>query len=1559
MAKTGSATGSALVLELAEEFLDRYRGGERPPLKEYTDRYPEHADEIREVFPALAVLENIALADPVEETGPADPAAAAKARPPAIELLGDFRILREIGRGGMGVVYEAEQISLGRHVALKMLPAQMLRLSKQRRRFEREARAAARLQHPHIVPVFGVGDHEGAPYYAMQFIAGHGLDQVLDELRRLKAGDAGLAPKGARDAVAPSPAAGTAAAVARSLWTGALPLGTGPGSATEAGPPSTATQGVPAPAPDPAAAVAVPAPSPRPAVARGDSPARATSSTPLFGSGSDSGSLSPSSRRSAYWQAVARIGVQVAEALAYAHAQGVLHRDIKPSNLLLDNHGTIWVTDFGLAKLDDQQDLTGSGDVLGTLRYMPPEAFEGRHDARGDVYSLGLTLYELLALRPAFEETDRARLIRQVTADEPPRLRKLNRDVPRDLETVVHKAIDRGPGHRYQTAAELAGDLKLFVEDRPIHARPAGEAEKFFRWCRRNPMPAGLLAALVVVLCAGFVVSTWNWRVAEKERSKASAASVEASLARDKALDAEKTAREAAERAGRSLYFSLIDRARLEHQGANIAEAETILDRCEPSRRGWEWHYLKGLDHGELFPLAGHDGWVEAVAYSPDGKWIATGGGGNPFYSNPGHKVVPGTVIIRDAETGRPVHTLRGHEHLILQLAFLADGRLLASSSIDGTVQLHEAATGRLVRTLVVGKTRNTGVLAPAPDGRRLAIPTAEHTLALWDITTGAISPLLPAQPFGYSDAAFSPDGRWLATTSMVEGAAWARYVRVWDAVTGAEVARPDPQGRHACLAISPDSSTLAAGSMAGYISLWNLADGRPRQVLTGHEGPVFGLAFDFDGSHLASASQDRTVRVWDIASAKAVRVIRGHTASVTKVAFSPDGDQLVTGSKDETARVWDLTFDGDTGAARSAWLNPMGSAEAIAYARGGQELRVFDRTGEIRRAEAGSLGHLGTIESHLEAGGLTPAEPVAFDAEGRRLIAVDRRARREAVCLDLDDGPRRKVLRGHTLAIPFVTLSADGTRAATAAMSGPPDHRDEVFVWDAATGTVLHRREATGERIDRVALDPTGRRLALSAFRIVPKADGTGADAAPYVAVVEVDTGREILRREVSQDRCLALGFSGDGRRLAAAGIERTILIWVLGSEPAAVETRQGPERPMDLAFSPDGRRLAVASRQQVKLLDTETAEEVLTLRGRGQRAPNTNGFNPRVRFSPDGRNLLALCCYGGEALAEWSITPEGPGEPAARLRMARRRAVARHVASAEALARTGGAGRGFALKHLDHAIRAGLESPRGFLLRAEICAGLGLWDRFDDDMARAAALVPGDDAILTRAALMHADRGRFREAGRWYARLSSRPGAFSGDWWRHGQALVLAGDHDRYRRYCEECVRSAEVPDGSAPHDMVIYTTLEPVPALDAEMLVRFARRVYDSVAAGPDPHWRHWAPFALGTAYVRAGDPARAEAFFREAREHAETELNRVHGEAWLAIALWHQGRRREAKAEFDRADRYVRAQLSGGRPDVQHRPPARWGAWDWWYLIIAWREAQGLLLDGAFPADAFAR
>jgi tetratricopeptide (TPR) repeat protein len=343
----------------------------------------------------------------------------------------------------------------------------------------------------------------------MQYIQGQPLSEVLAELQRLRGGAGaavrpGAAEAGAGPGAAPAdPAAPpTAADVARSLWTGAFAPNAGDPGSTDALSPSAAER-QPEPSPAPPRDAGGPQP---------DSNALFRSATPAH-----------SGRR--YAQTVARLGTQAAEALEYAVQQGVLHRDIKPSNLLLDVRGTLWVTDFGLAKLSDSEDLTHTGDILGTLRYMAPERFRGQSDIRSDVYGLGLTLYEFLALRPAFEETDRSRLIDMVTGAELPHLLKLDPMIPRDLATIVHKAIARDPSDRYPTAGELAADLTRFLEDRPIKARRLNPVGVAWRWAKRNPAVAsllGLVAALLVGIAAGSMIAADQYRAVAKRANQAS-----------------------------------------------------------------------------------------------------------------------------------------------------------------------------------------------------------------------------------------------------------------------------------------------------------------------------------------------------------------------------------------------------------------------------------------------------------------------------------------------------------------------------------------------------------------------------------------------------------------------------------------------------------------------------------------------------------------------------------------------------------------------------------------------------------------------------------------------------------------------------------------------------------------------------------------------------------------------------------------------------------------------------------------------------------------------------
>ncbi|HVS36468.1 MAG TPA: protein kinase, partial [Gemmataceae bacterium] len=547
---------------LAEEFVARHRAGERPSLDEFTARCPDLADDIRDLFPGLVMMEGVR-PDQGDSTGP-----FAGGPAPTLKRLGDFRILREVGRGGMGVVYEAEQESLGRHVALKVLPAHALMEPQRLRRFQREAKAAARLHHTNIVPVHGVGEQDGLHYYVMQFIQGQGLDQVLAELQEIRRKRQGSAAGAAKH--------GAAESAALSLLTGKF---------ASSAAPSSGEPGASAP---------------------GESTAPAA--PPESSGRSDTGR--------AYWGGVARIGIQTAQALAYAAAQGTLHRDVKPSNLLLDAHGNLWVTDFGLAKAADSEDLTHTGDIVGTLRYMAPERFSGKGDLRSDLYSLGLTLYELLALRPAFAAPDRQQLVHQVLHADPPRLRQLDRSMPRDLETIVHKAIDRDPARRYQTAEQMADDLQRFLDDRPIRARRVGAAEKLWRWARRNPTVAGLSAALALVLCGVALVADWDaYEYRETAQHEAKLAADE----RKAHADADAARKEADDNAGRlrdrmaALYEvnALMASARQLQAVGNMKEAHadltTAVERMPEYALVWreraELYYHLGLGEEALADL--------------------------------------------------------------------------------------------------------------------------------------------------------------------------------------------------------------------------------------------------------------------------------------------------------------------------------------------------------------------------------------------------------------------------------------------------------------------------------------------------------------------------------------------------------------------------------------------------------------------------------------------------------------------------------------------------------------------------------------------------------------------------------------------------------------------------------------------------------------------------------------------------------------------------------------------------------------------------------------------
>ena len=382
--------------------------------------------------------------------------------------------------------------------------------------------------------------------------------------------------------------------------------------------------------------------------------------------GSDSSSFAGQSE-SVYFREVARLGAQVADALDYAHRQGVIHRDIKPSNLLLDARGNVWVTDFGLAKLVEGDDLSHSHDLVGTLRFMAPERFRGVTDPRGDVYSLGATLYELLTLKPAFDERDQARLIDQITHEPPAPLRQHDRRIPRDLETLVLKALAKDPKDRFVSAAELGDELRRYLESRPIRSRPVGPSERLWRWCKRSPGLAILSATVALVTSLGFGGILWQWSAAEEARSEATIKARAESAARKDAVEQAKKATAARDAAEEALYRNRVALAD-QHLTAHQADlAERLLDDCPPGLRGWEWHYLKRLCYADGGPyITKLPGPVSGLAFSRDGLRLAVAD-------------EDGVLALLDGTSGQPLFGLDKHSGQVRGVAFSPESQVLAS----------------------------------------------------------------------------------------------------------------------------------------------------------------------------------------------------------------------------------------------------------------------------------------------------------------------------------------------------------------------------------------------------------------------------------------------------------------------------------------------------------------------------------------------------------------------------------------------------------------------------------------------------------------------------------------------------------------------------------------------------------------------------------------------------------------------------------------------------------------------------------------------------------------
>jgi hypothetical protein len=597
-------------------------------------------------------------------------------------LVPGYEILGELGRGGMGVVYKARQTSLNRLVALKMVLAGGYAGPEQITRFRAEAEAVARLQHPHIVQVYEIGQHAGRSFFSLEYCLGGSLAERF--------------------------------------------------------------QGQPQPA-----------------------------------------------------RMAAALVKTLAGAVQHAHEHGIIHRDLKPANVLLAEDDTLKVSDFGLAKqLDAQVAQTQTGSIVGTPSYMAPEQTAGQSKEVGpatDAYALGAILYEALTGRPPFRAASPLETLEQVRRQEPVSVRQVQPKVPKDLEIICQKCLQKDPVKRYASAAVLAEDLERFLAGKPIQARPVGQVERLGRWCRRNPMVASLTTAVFLLLAAvagvasvGYVLTRLAFNSEAKQRTAA------------------ETAEENTRRQWYAAKLSLMQKV---WDGSQVAPLRALLAETEAyPDRGFERYYWQRLCHLDQHTLIGHRAVVSAVSWSPDGNRLATASW-------------DGTTKVWEATGGRELFTLKGHTTMVNTVSWSPDGKRLVTAGNDATAWVWDGVSGQELLPFK-GHTRPVWSVSWSPDGKWLATGSDDGTAKVWETASGRELITLKGHRDWVQSVSWSPDGKRLATGSY-DGTA-----KVWNAADSRELYTIKPHtARIQSVSWSPDGKRLATGILDGTAKVWDAAN--------------------------------------------------------------------------------------------------------------------------------------------------------------------------------------------------------------------------------------------------------------------------------------------------------------------------------------------------------------------------------------------------------------------------------------------------------------------------------------------------------------------------------------------------------------------------------------------------------------------------------------------------------------------------------------------------------------------------------------------------------------
>jgi serine/threonine protein kinase/WD40 repeat protein/Tfp pilus assembly protein PilF len=1139
MATHGMTSDNGPVDRLAEEFLDRHRRGERPTPDEYAALHPQWADEIFDIFPALLMMEQF---KPMPEdltgsfaSGPAGLAGTSR-------RLGDYRILREVGRGGMGVVYEAVQESLGRHVALKVLPQNGRMDAGQLERFRLEARSAARLHHTNIVPVFDVGEHEGVHFYSMQFISGQGLDVILRDLRRLR-------DRGPGAEFVPTQAEALTHSVARAHGL----LARSP-TALDVAVGNAATQADTTPEDE---ARDVPEGSPSPA-----------ERSELIG---------PS--EAGYFQSVARIGVRVADALAYAHSQGVLHRDIKPSNLLLDTAGQVWVADFGLAKLEGSDGPTAAGDVVGTLRYMAPERFQGRSDPKSDVYGLGATLYELLTLRAVFDDDDRLRLMDRIAREAPTPARRIDHLIPLDLEAIVQKALAKDPDDRFLTAADLRDDLTRFVQNRPTRTRPLTPPEQLWRWCKRNPLVAGLnvLAATLTIVIA--VVSTIaairNGRLAtEANRNLIQAYTSEAAARRVSRRVGQRfealAAIEKAVRLASTVDVTATQRLRLRNEAIAALALPDLrvakeLEVSRALRNGFAMdpqfeRFATKLDDGTvrvcrvadgaelvrlpgLPPAASHT----STQFSPDGRFLATTSGQQREVLQV-WDVSERRLLLTDRELA---------ESNPVNWSFRADSRELALCRSDGSIVFYELPSGRLFQRWT--EYASSGwALAYSPDGSRLALLVGEGKVV--QVVSRSEGRLVAALPQAAAVNHFVWNPR---RPNLLAVACENNLIFIWDVDSGKQMLTLEGETYNGIvLAYHPGGELLASCGWHGVKRLWDTRSGR--QILSRPSRWFYMLQIDTFGRWIIGDATAEKVRILELADAAECRTLVRDPFAENDRHFAPCIDP--TGRR--------VAASGDNGTLATVWDLPSGTTLATLPVDGSHNI-FFDSSGAVLTCRPALLRW---PVGHAADGATVIGPPRMLQPEAGLNFSASRdgstigwpRGPSGGLVFDTADPTRKRHLKP-LQSCDAVVLSPDGRWAVT----GSHYVHEGMRLWDAQSGRLIHEFPGAPKEVGTVyCFSPDGRWLAVDSdghalfettnwtlhTRLSRVATGSLTfspdsrvavydDNAESLIMADVESGRELARLEdPEQARARRTEFTPDGSSLVVTLVDRPYLrVWDL----------------------------------------------------------------------------------------------------------------------------------------------------------------------------------------------------------------------------------------------------------------------------------------------------------------------------------------------------------------------------------------------------------------------------